>query len=46
MKRHNIVICLEKVICAPNTTKLPLKLMILKRREQLFFSSTHGGAAE
>lgn len=36
-KRHKIVICLEKIICAPNGTKLPLKWLILKRREQFFF---------
>lgn len=37
MKRHKIVICLEKIICVPNGTKLPLKWMILRRREQFFF---------
>lgn len=36
MKRHKIIICLEKIIFVPNGTKLPLKWMILKTREQFF----------
>lgn len=36
-KRHQVVICLEKRICVPNGTKLPLKWLMWKRREQFFF---------